>query len=581
MSKTKMKIVIILMSVASLGLVAFQYYWVNNALKINQERFEQNVYQSLAATVDKLEKSEARDMFINNLLLDTALQENLFQRIEPIEFTVRRRQISRRRPSMVDSMFNNPMPEISASFQKLIQSYGGDLDVIVDVESFFTYMPPSIAKQHLTPDELEILLNEKEREYQYLSEQQRLGRRRQVETQTEIIEDFGMTKDAADRIVQANLKIEIMEKVWNEMMEGQKKIMERIDGQDVKQIVSNQLAQKGINQDFKLAILDDNDSIIGLSEPRLREEMLEGGIKARLFPGDIVGRENYLLVHFPNKQRYLLQQVWLPLLSSLAFLVIIIACFVYAIKVIIRQKKLSETKNDFINNMTHEFKTPIATVSLAVEALQDPDLLSQENFRNRYLNIIKSENKRLGVHVEKVLQAAALDKKDFKLKFEKVNLLEILEKAKQHIALQVEKREGEIRTDFDISDPYVDGDPFHLANVINNLLDNANKYSADKPDITLSAHEEQGRIAISIEDRGIGMNKESLRKIFDKFYRVPTGNVHDVKGFGLGLAYVKTMVEAHNGQVLVDSEPDKGSIFTIYLPKKNEQSQTFSSRRRS
>jgi two-component system, OmpR family, phosphate regulon sensor histidine kinase PhoR len=336
----------------------------------------------------------------------------------------------------------------------------------------------------------------------------------------------------------------------------------------VKNVVSSQLAQKGIRQDFKLAVLDDNDSIIGLSQPHFREEMLEDGIKARLFPSDIVGRENYLLIHFPNKQKYLLQQVWLPLLSSLAFLIIIIACFVYAIKVIIRQKKLSETKNDFINNMTHEFKTPIATVSLAVEALQDPDLQNQESFRNRYLGIIKSENKRLGVHVEKVLQAAALDKKDFKLKFEKVNLSEILEKAKQHIALQVEKREGEIRADINLSDPYVEGDPFHLANVINNLLDNANKYSPGKPDITLSAHEEQNRIAISIQDKGMGMNKEAQRKIFDKFYRVPTGNVHDVKGFGLGLAYVKTMVEAHHGQVLVDSEPDKGSIFTIYLPKK-------------
>ncbi|WP_143959418.1 sensor histidine kinase [Litoribacter populi] len=572
MSKTKMNIVIVLMSMATIGLVAFQYYWVNDALKINQERFEQNVYQSLASTVDKLEKNEAKDMFLSNLIQDTAMQESFFQRIEPIEFTVRRRQVSRKRPSMVDSIFTTTMPEISSSFEKLIQTYGGDLELIVDVESFFTYMPPSIAKQHLTPDELEILLNEKEREYQYLQDQSRNNRRRRATrpeiTQNEIIEEFRLPKDAADRIVQANLKIEVMEKVWNEMMEGQKRIMDRIDPQEVKHTISSQLAQRGINQTFKLAVLDDSDSIIGLSDPNLKEEMLYGGIKARLFPSDIVGRDNYLLIHFPEKQKFLLKQVWMPLMSSLAFLVIIIGCFVYAIRVIIRQKKLSETKNDFINNMTHEFKTPIATVSLAVEALQDPELLNAENFRKRYLGIIREENKRLGVHVEKVLQAAALDKKDFKLKFEKVNLAEILEKAKQHIGLQVENRDGVIRSQIDLKDPYVQGDPFHLANIINNLLDNANKYSKESPDITLLAYEENQKVVVRIEDKGIGMNKEAQRKIFEKFYRVPTGNVHDVKGFGLGLAYVKTMVEAHRGEVYVESEPDKGSIFTIYLPKK-------------
>ena len=570
MSKTKMNLVIVLMSMATLGLVAFQYYWVNNALKINQERFEQNVYQSLYSTVDKLEKNEAGDIFLNNLIQDTILQESLFQKIEPIEFTIKRRQVTRKRPSLVDSIFSSPIPQLSATFQKIIQSYGGDLDLIVDVESFFTYMPPSIARQHMTPDELNILLNEKEKEYQYLTEQgnRRRSRRSDTTAQNEIIEEYNVQKDAAEKIIKANLKIEMMENIFNELMEGRKQIMERIDPVFVKNIVRAQLSERGINQEFELAVLDDNDNIIKLNDIEDQEELLEAGMKAKLFPSDFLGRENYLMIHFPNKQRYLLQQVWGPLLSSIAFLVIIIACFVYAIRVIIRQKKLSVTKNDFINNMTHEFKTPIATVSLAVEALQDPDLANQDKFRNRYLSIIKDENKRLGLQVEKVLQAAALDKKDFKLKFEKVNLVDILDNAKKHIALQVEKSGGEIRAEVDLKDPYIEADPFHLSNIINNLLDNANKYSKGRPDITLSAYDSADKVAISIRDKGIGMNKESQRKIFDKFYRVPTGNVHDIKGFGLGLAYVKTMVEAHHGEVFVESEPEKGSIFTIYLPKK-------------
>jgi len=565
-----MNLVIVLMSVATLGLVAFQYYWVNNALKINQERFEQSVYQSLYSTVDKLEKNEASDIFLNNLIQDTILQESLFQKIEPIEFTIKRRQVTRKRPSVVDSIFSSPMPQLSATFQKIIQSYGGDLDIIVDVESFFTYMPPSIARQHMTPDELTILLNEKEKAYQYLTEQgnRRRNRRNDTTAQNEIIEEYNLSKDAAEKIIKANLKIEMMEGIFNELMEGRKQIMERIDPVFVKNIVRSQLNEYGITQDFELAILDDNENLIPLNEFNNQTEILEAGMKAKLFPSDFWGRENYLMIHFPNKQRYLLQQVWGPLLSSIAFLIIIIACFVYAIKVIIRQKKLSVTKNDFINNMTHEFKTPIATVSLAVEALQDPDLANQDKFRNRYLRIIKDENKRLGLQVEKVLQAAALDKKDFKLKFEKVNLVDILENAKKHIALQVEKSGGEIRAEMDLKDPYIEADPFHLSNIINNLLDNANKYSKDKPDITLFANDSADRVSISIQDKGIGMNKESQRKIFDKFYRVPTGNVHDIKGFGLGLAYVKTMVEAHHGEVFVESEPEKGSTFTIYLPKK-------------
>jgi two-component system phosphate regulon sensor histidine kinase PhoR len=255
-------------------------------------------------------------------------------------------------------------------------------------------------------------------------------------------------------------------------------------------------------------------------------------------------------------------------LSSLLFLTIIIGCFIYAIKVIIRQKNLSDTKNDFINNMTHEFKTPIATVSLAVEALQDPELISQETFRNRYLSVIKDENKRLGVQVEKVLQAASLDKKDFKLKLENINLIDILENAKDHFELQVENKGGKITLETDLNNPYLQADPFHLTHIVNNLLDNANKYSKEKPLIQIKAWDSEDILHISIRDNGIGMPKETVKKIFDKFYRVPTGNIHDVKGFGLGLAYVKTMLEAHHGDIQVNSEIGKGSIFNLKFPRK-------------
>ncbi|WP_375586543.1 sensor histidine kinase [Cyclobacterium xiamenense] len=218
--------------------------------------------------------------------------------------------------------------------------------------------------------------------------------------------------------------------------------------------------------------------------------------------------------------------------------------------------------------MTHEFKTPISTVSLAIEALQDPDLLGQKSLRSRYLGIIKDENTRLGQQVEQVLQAAALDKKDFKLEVESINLVDAVEEAKKHFELLVEKRGGSIETDYQVQTGSLEADPFHLNNVLNNLLDNANKYSGDRPSIRVAVREMNDRYILAIQDAGIGMSKEAQKRIFDKFYRVPTGNIHDVKGFGLGLSYVKTMVEAHKGSIQVESEPGQGSIFTINLPKR-------------
>ncbi|NDE62451.1 MAG: sensor histidine kinase, partial [Cyclobacteriaceae bacterium] len=206
--------------------------------------------------------------------------------------------------------------------------------------------------------------------------------------------------------------------------------------------------------------------------------------------------------------------------------------------------------------------------SLAVEALQDPELNHQDKFRSKYLGIIREENKRLVNQVEKVLQAAALDRNEFKLHIEPIHLTAMLKASMDHIGLQVENREGKIDFQDQLKDPYVEGDAFHLSHIFNNLLDNAIKYSRSNPKIVVSTKDLGEWVSISIQDQGIGMSKEAAKKIFDKFYRVPTGNIHDVKGFGLGLSYVKTMVEAHKGGIAVQSEPGKGSTFTIKLPKR-------------
>ncbi|KPQ18047.1 MAG: two component signal transduction system OmpR family histidine kinase [Algoriphagus marincola HL-49] len=571
MSKRKINLIIILMSVASFGLMAFQYYWVNNAISINQQRFDQEVYQALASTVDELEKSEASDVVLTQLARDPKLRESLFQKIEPIDLDeIRPRLQVRSKASILDTLDIGKVPEVSTTFKRMLEVRGINISLLDELEQFFTYMTPEVASTMFTPDEMAILLEEKERQLQYLSKLEKASERNSNQSIVEeafIQYETNVSQEALNKIRRVNLKIDMMNRAWDEYSQGQRAIMERLDTAQVRKIVKSFLLERGIMENFELGILKDDGLLMGIGPVDQPFRLVQYGIQAKLFPRDIVGKENYLYIFFPEKNKHVLRQLWIPLASSILFIGVIIWCFIYAIRVIFKQKALSDIKNDFINNMTHEFKTPLATVSLAVEALQDPELSSQDRFRDRYLGIIKDENKRLVSQVENVLQAAALEKQDFKLKLEEVNISELLGDAVDHFSLQIEKRSGELTFENELEHPILLADKFHIAHIFNNLLDNANKYSPEKPEISVKAWEDKDQIFVSIQDQGIGMSKDALRKIFDKFYRVPTGNVHDVKGFGLGLSYVKTMLEAHKGGINVQSEIGKGSTFIINLPK--------------
>jgi two-component system, OmpR family, phosphate regulon sensor histidine kinase PhoR len=273
-----------------------------------------------------------------------------------------------------------------------------------------------------------------------------------------------------------------------------------------------------------------------------------------------------LRVFFPNRNNIIWSSLWINFLWILVFALIILSCFGYTLTVIFRQKKLSEMKTDFINNMTHEFKTPIATISLAADSITSPVILSNSDKVKRFANIIKQENNRMNSQVEKVLQMALLDKRDFSLKLTSIDLHDVIATAVENISLQVEKKEGTVKAVLDAKNPVVEGDLTHISNMISNLLDNANKYSPDKPDITVITRNVPNGVEVTVKDKGIGMSKEARKQIFDKFYRVSTGNLHDVKGFGLGLSYVKAMIIAHKGQVDVKSELGKGSSFMLTFP---------------
>jgi two-component system phosphate regulon sensor histidine kinase PhoR len=273
-----------------------------------------------------------------------------------------------------------------------------------------------------------------------------------------------------------------------------------------------------------------------------------------------------LKVSFADTFSYFLSSIWAMLISSVVFTLVVIACFAYTIYMILKQKRLSEIKNDFISNMTHEFKTPIATIGLAVDAMNNASVLEDKEKIKHYSGIIREENKRMNSHVENILQMALFDKKEFSPEVHEVNVHEVIEEAVEKMRLQVEDKGGTIEFIPAAENHIIRADTRFIPVVFLNLLDNAVKYNNRSPEIKITSMNEGEGIKISVEDNGIGMTRETQQKIFERFYRVSSGNIHNVKGFGLGLSYVKAIVISHGGAIEVSSEPGVGSTFTVWLP---------------
>ncbi|MCX6287113.1 MAG: HAMP domain-containing sensor histidine kinase [Bacteroidetes bacterium] len=332
-------------------------------------------------------------------------------------------------------------------------------------------------------------------------------------------------------------------------------------------LISRELNIRGIDTRFEFGIYKpENEVYLIEKSPNYRKELFEKGYAFPLFQSDIFTPPEYLLIAFPNEQRFLLTELWSMLLISLVLIIVIVYSFMYTISTIFRQKRLSEMKNDFINNMTHEFKTPIATISLACEAMSDREIQKSPDFFSSYITMIEEENKRLAGMAEKILQTAVIDSGQLKMKRELINIHDIIHDVVKNIRIQVEIKDGVIIKSFYASNPRIIGDKVHVTNLVYNLLDNANKYSPRKPIIRISTENSGNGVQVTIEDNGIGISKSEQKKIFDKLYRVPTGNIHDVRGFGLGLSYVKAIVEEHHGKISLESEVNKGSKFKVFLP---------------
>ena len=370
-------------------------------------------------------------------------------------------------------------------------------------------------------------------------------------------------KDFHTNFERTQNKAELVRNVLTDVIHGSRDIYERLDRQTLDTLLKKELRSRGISLAYQYGVKNSSNLIFSSFAVNYTPELLQKAYKVLLFPNDIQPQNHFLYVYFLNTQGFILSNMWSVFVSSVLLLLAVGGVFYSSIYTMLKQKKLADIKNDFINNMTHEFKTPISTISLAVEVMKDGDVKKDSTKMNRYLNIIQDENRRLGTQVEKVLQMALLDKGEVKLRLARVDVHEIIEQVLINLSVQIEQKNGIVNLELDASNAEIEADEVHLTNIIYNLLDNANKYSTENPEITIHTENVDNLLKISVLDKGIGMTKEQIGRVFERFYRVPTGNRHDVKGFGLGLSYVKKMVESHNGQISVESKLGEGSKFEI------------------
>ena len=372
-------------------------------------------------------------------------------------------------------------------------------------------------------------------------------------SQSEILQQSGLLDDIFNGV----LRLDIY-----------RTIHERIDSVFLDSLIHAELERHGITTEYHYGIFNkfNQPEIIPGHSLEFSELVATDGYKVHVFPNDPISDPNFLRIWFPNRKGYLLGSMWQMLALSLVMLLVIISLFLYSIRTIQKQKKLSDIKNDFINNMTHELKTPIATISLACEALNDDDMRKSEKAMQLYVRMINEENKRLGVLVENVLRTAIFEQGEMQLRVQKIDLHEVIKQVIRNIEIQVQKKKGELSMHLHAVNPVIEGDQLHITNVVYNLIDNAIKYSEATPHVEITTSSVSNGVAVSFKDNGMGISKENQKKIFDKLYRVPTGNIHNVKGFGLGLSYVKGVIEKHHGTVEVYSEPKKGSTFTLFIP---------------
>lgn len=541
LKRNRIPLTILTITIALLGLIGIQVYWINNALSLREEQFHKDISSALIRTVEKVEHLEA----VNSLNLNEKTK-NLIKNLKK-GILGKNKTTTYEKVKTKDTVIErNGNAYTISRFQK--EGYDSTYGFRTYEKGFTT----NLGNLNLTLPAFDFNFN-------FTDSAQSLSQN---------FENLG------NQLL--SQRAEIIDNILNQMFQtyNNQPIEKRLKPKQLDSILHEELQIHGINTQYEFAVFDAYQNPLLFKNRNSKifsKELIRQGYTTRLFPGNYFGTPLFLSVYFPHQKRFLISSMWLMLTFSALFILTIIGAFYYTISTIVRQKKLSEIKNDFINNMTHELKTPISTISLACEMLSDKDISATEGQRSNYLNMIRDENKRLGTLVESVLTNAVIERGELKIKLQPLYLNALIKDLIHSFELQVIRRNGSITYTPEAETDVIEGDKVHITNVIFNLLDNANKYTPDTPEIKIRTYNKSGNLCIEVMDNGIGISRENLKKIFDKLYRVPSGNLHDVKGFGLGLSYVKAIVEKHQGQIAVESQPGKGSTFTLIIPTYGKQ----------
>jgi two-component system phosphate regulon sensor histidine kinase PhoR len=521
MSKKRLVTLIVSMALVLAGLIVVQINSIQVASKIREEQFDQTVRHALSQVVRKMEEHE------RVLLLEEELSMANEQPSNALEI-----------PSfgkLIPWGLKDPNFSLSFSYSRGSQSIHQQLefeftDTIANLDQTTRGMPGDF------PSAFDKL-------HDYNLQQQRLLQQRLNDNAQMLQKFFFRSRPIENRVNEEFLQATLKE----------------------------EFRFQGINLEYEYAVKSfrgEENIIIGSKEFGYFKRKKEYPLP--LFPNDYEQQPNYLVVFFPKRSGYLLRSTGIMVIPTIILTSMLVAVFAYTIMIIFKQKKLSQIKNDFINNMTHELKTPISTISLASQMLQDDTISNTPKTIAHISNVINQESKRLGYQVEKVLQMAIFNEGRLKLRFHLFDLNDLVRNVIMSFDIRIKNKNGILNTELQEMKEQVYGDEVHITNVVFNLLDNAVKYSNEIPEITVATVCSKESVVLSVADKGIGIPREHQDQIFERFFRVPTGNVHNVKGFGLGLSYVKKIVDAHNGKITVESTVSKGTKFSIYFPINNK-----------
>ena len=506
------------MSISLIGIIVVQGYWIKNSVVNSTEQFSFTAKQVLINTAEKIEKNEIDSYYYKFLRASDSLK--------PIKSLIKEVfRFDRENYSSDYLLYTN---SILREDYKLASPFLADNQDSIQFQKFVNKKITKVVRE----DEIDGSTNSTEQGYEKISSLPEIDRR--------LITDY--VEDEANKIP----------------------IHIRVNAAQIRALIESEIKERNITSEFEFGIFNDDLPTKVKSDGFKLDKEATYGIP--IFDYNDQSLDYKLFVSFSDKKSQILSSIAFMGGVSIIFTLIIVLAFAAAINQLIKQRQISEIKTDFINNMTHEFKTPIATINLALDSIKNPLIADNPEMVKRYHKMIRDENKRMNAQVENVLRISKLEKNELDIPKERLKLHDIIHAASKHLELIVKNRNGYIHQNLEAKKSSILANNTHMTNVIVNILDNAIKYSSDEPKIDIHTENVRENIILKIADQGNGMSKAVTRKIFDKFYREHTGDVHNVKGHGLGLAYVKQIVDDHQGEITVESEKGKGTTFIIKLP---------------